>query len=136
MKDLTLKELQEAPPVVMYVYMAAVSKIPIGSQILNEAMEKHPEYFPEETELGLKWKAVPEYVQQNYHKELFNLYEEIEKDNPVQEKGLMFFAQNPGAMEKSMAFHKDTRGRYLVKAKEIHQKYLSSYGIPFNNNLI
>lgn len=55
MKVLSGKELWDAPSIVQFIYVMSVAKQPLGSQMIEEAMSKHPEYFQDELEHRRKW---------------------------------------------------------------------------------
>ena len=60
MKDLTYKELLEAPAKVRFLYTMAVAKQPVGSQMIEDAIKESPEYFPDELEHRRKWELIPQ----------------------------------------------------------------------------
>lgn len=131
-KTLTNKQFEEAPAEVQNVYIHALCKIPIGTSNFNEAVEKYPEYFPEETELRRKWAAVPQEIQDTYWEEYKKLDKEIYKDVPHKGKGLLFFANNPKEdKEHSIAWNKANEKSKPLK-RALHNKYFSKYGIKWN----
>ena len=50
MKYLTLDEFCKAPVLVQFLYAKAMMQQPVGMEMINEGIEKHPEYFPDEIE--------------------------------------------------------------------------------------
>lgn len=58
MKPLTEDELLKAPEIVQHIYICSLWSIPIGSGLYKEALDKYPEYFPEEIKRREKWLSV------------------------------------------------------------------------------
>jgi hypothetical protein len=48
MKDLTQKELEAAPMIVQHIYVSSMCNTGVSLSLVEEAIKKHPEYFPEE----------------------------------------------------------------------------------------
>lgn len=44
-KHLTRHELEMAPSIIAFVYLCAISGMPLGGDMINEAMRDYPEYF-------------------------------------------------------------------------------------------
>ena len=44
-KALTEKELQQAPDLIKFVYLAAISNIPLGNEMITRAETEYPEYM-------------------------------------------------------------------------------------------
>lgn len=80
MKDLTVKEFEDAPVNVQYIYMCAVLKQPIGLDTYEDAIKEHPEYFPDEIKHRKKSEKIPQEVHDAYFEERYKLEEEIFKD--------------------------------------------------------
>ena len=131
MKKLTYQELQKAPTIIQYIYMASVSKIPIGASTVDEAIKKHPEYFPDEVEHRRKWDLIPEEVHQAYNKEMSEMMDKIYEDMPEQ-KGMFAWSKDPeGYKEWEDKFY-ECREKEKPLSKHIHEKYYSKYGIEWN----
>lgn len=130
MKKLTEKELQEAPNDVQYVYMCSIINHPIGINTYQEAVKKHPEYFPEEVEYNKKWNLIPQEVHDSYWKEYLELDKEIMKNVPPS-KGIFGWAKDPEGLNEweKTYYEAEEKGRPL--RKELHQKHYSKYGIDF-----
>lgn len=62
MKDLSYAEFEKAPSKVQFLYVAAIMKQPVGSQMIEDAIKDHPEYFPDELEHRRKWAAIPKHA--------------------------------------------------------------------------
>jgi len=129
MKDLTAKEFDEAPDLIQYTYTMCALKQPLGSSIIDEAIEKYPEYFPDEVEQQKKWASVPQQVKDAYFEEYQKLLEDIYKDVPHVGKGILFYATHPEEdAEHSKGWDEATKkGQPLLKA--LHDKYFGKYGI-------
>lgn len=136
MKELTWKELQEAPGIVQFIHIASYSKTPIGMQIYEEAIRTYPDYFEEEVELRKKWDAVPQYVEDEYFKAMAKMRSHYMSKSPHSGKGLMFFIQNPDAFLESRNYDTAQRPAMIREAKEIHKEFLASFNIPFNTDFI
>lgn len=59
MRTLKAKEFYDAPAMVQHIYMCALMDQPIGCDLYNEAIEKYPEYFPDEVEHKKNPKIYP-----------------------------------------------------------------------------
>ena len=124
LEELTWERLENAPSLVQFIWACSINKRPIGMSLYDEAIEKHPEYFPEEVEHRRKWDLIPEEVHEAYRKEYWEMVNEIEKDLP-EKTGLM------GAVFND-EYHKEwSKLQPLIreKEKEIHNKHYKKYGI-------
>ncbi len=90
MKDLSVKEFEDVPSKVKYIYMCAVMKQPIDSTIYEDAIKEHPEYFIEEVEHSRKLDAIPQEVHDPYFKEYHKIDEELFSDIPHKGMGVCF----------------------------------------------
>lgn len=136
MKDLTYKELMEAPAIIQFVYLQSAANNPLGSSIIDEAMKDYPQFFKEELELKRRWDAVPEYIKEAYFNEMMLVRKHYDEKTPHYGKGLLFFIQNREAFNEQMDAQKEQRANIKIDASHIHNKYLASFGIPFNEDLI
>lgn len=80
MRTLTTAELDSAPTEIQFLYTCGVMKIPVGTSIVNKAMEQHPEYFPDEIENKKKWEMVPKSATDEYFKEYHEIWKDHYKD--------------------------------------------------------
>jgi len=132
MKNLTHKELKDAPSEVQYLYMCSVMNHPIGSSIYEETIKKHPEYFPDEIEHRKKWEAIPKEVHDAYWKEYWKIDKEIYKDVPHRGKGILFYAQNPKEYAEYKEAFDAARKKALPLHEALHRKFYSKYGIEWH----
>lgn len=58
--------INDIPNEVLFVWAASAAGNPIGWETYNNAVEKYPEYFPEEVEYRKKWAKVPEEIKNKY----------------------------------------------------------------------
>jgi hypothetical protein len=84
MKRLTYNELLAAPIDVQHLFVAAMLDKPVGSTIMERAIENHPEYFPEERFLRDNKDKIPDEV----HAAYWERYNELMNSKPG------FFEQN------------------------------------------
>lgn len=82
MKNLSWDEIKDAPPIIGQVYMCGMMNIPIGSSIYEKAIQKHPEYFPEEVEHRKKWDSVPQQIKDAYSAELYKILDKYREAAP------------------------------------------------------
>lgn len=61
------KSINDIPNEVLAVWAASFGGY-IGAEQLNNAIEKYPEYFPEEVEHKRKWDSVPQELKDRYFK--------------------------------------------------------------------
>jgi hypothetical protein len=131
MKNLTVDEFMNAPHIVQYVCMSGITGNPIGANTLNEAIENHPEYFPDEIEHRRKWNAIPQEVHDAYLKDRVLLDVEISNNIPPS-RGICGWIDDPeGYEEWTLALCKAT-ATYSPKRKEIHDKHYAKYGIEYS----
>lgn len=133
MKNLTDKELQDAPATIKFLYWSAKSDIYISSQMLEEAMRDYPEYFPEEIEYKRKWALIPQSVHDAYWLERHKQIEDIYKDMPPN-KGIIGWASDKSGNDYNIWNDTYKKLREIEKplAEALHKKYYSQYGIDFN----
>lgn len=130
MKKLTEQELCDAPRLIQHIYTFGFLEKPIGLSTYEEALEKYPEYFPQEIEHRKKWDAIPQKVHDDYWQEYTELNKIIMKDLP-ESKGISYYMDNMDEFyewdNKSKELKK--KGRHLYK--QLHEKYYSKYGIEY-----
>ncbi len=131
MKDLTQKELFEAPELIQRIYFRGLTKEPISSDWLNEAIENHPEYFQEEIEASEKWAVIPQSVHDEYWRERREIEDEIMKHVPPS-KGIMWSLQNPDEYAEWYKAWKDADDKMEPIRERLHKKFYSKYGIKWN----
>jgi len=131
MKDLTYKELLEAPARVQFIYTMAMAKQPVGSQIIEDAIKESPEYFPDELEHRRKWALIPQQVHDDYWKEREILRAEMYKEMPPS-KGILGWIDDPkGYEEWNIAYEKCSKAEKPFAAA-LHKKFYGQYGIEWN----
>ena len=123
MKNLTPIEFENAPSIVIFLYLCETLKKPVGSKILEQALEEHPEYFPDIVEHRAKWDKIPQQIHDDYEKEYLELDKELHKDLPPS-KGSLYYIQNPEESEKI-----NKKAEPLRKA--LHDKYYAEYDIEY-----
>lgn len=131
MKYLSATQLQKAPPIVQYVYIASFMNQPVGGRTMDDAIEQYPDYFPEEVERMRKWELIPQEVHDNYWKEYGNIDDELFKDVPTSE-GLIAWCDNT---EKYQIWNKAwniANEKAKPLREKLHEKYYSKYGIEWN----
>jgi len=131
MKNLTIKQLQEAPSIVQYLYIAGVTKQSVGSKIIDEGIEKYPEYFPDEVEYRRKWALVPQEVHDNYWKEYWDIEKELFKDVPPNE-GLMAMCNNTEKYQTWNKMWNIANEKAKPLRKKLHEKFYSKYEIEWD----
>jgi len=131
MKDLTTKEFFEAPSRVQYIYTMGMMKQPIGSSLYNEAIEEHPEYFPDVIEHRKKWAVIPQKTHDDYWEEYWALDKEIMKDVP-DSKGIVYWASNPSDYVEWNKKYTKAKEQGKPLYQELHKKFYSKYGIEWN----
>jgi len=118
MKDLTFDEAKAAPSIVMALYALGVAKMPVSSSMLTEAMEKHPEYFPDEIAYQKKCQKVPQFVWDAYHKEVAKAFKEAYAGI---ETGIVAIARTD--------LIKTASAEYQKRSRVISEEYLGKYGL-------
>ena len=135
MKNLNDKEFKEAPNSIQILYCKSIANYPVGSEELKKAIEEFPDYFPEEIEHEKKWNSIPESIHEEYWKEMEALRKEIFKDLP-EGRGIFFWINNPTKLKNWQEQYEKLKIKGLPKAKKLHQKFYSSYGIEWNENTL
>lgn len=130
MKNLTEKELLEAPGIVQSIYMIASMNRPIGTSTINKAIKDHPEYFPEEVEHREKWKTIPQEVHDNFEKEFLELDKKLMKDVPPS-KGIVSWINNPEEHQEWNKKFTEAKEKGKPLHKKLHEKHYSKYGIEW-----
>lgn len=128
MKDLTTKEFFEAPSRVQYIYIMGIMKQPIGSSLYNEAIEEHPEYFPDVIEYRKKWVVIPQKAHNDYWEEYWVLDKEVMKNVP-DSKGIVHWASNPSDYVEWNKEYTKAKEKGKPLYQELHKKFYSKYGI-------
>lgn len=133
MKDLTYKELLEAPARVQFLYTMAIAKQPVGSQMIEDAIKESPEYFPDELEHRRKWALIPQTVHDEYWAEREQLRTECYKAMPPS-KGISGWAMDESKEDYNNWNTAYQKCREIEKplAEAIYKKYYGQYGIEFN----
>jgi hypothetical protein len=131
MKDLTIEELEKAPFEIQYLYIMGISNQSVGITIFEEAIEKYPEYFPDEVEYRKKWALIPQEIHDAYWKEYWKLDKEIYKDIPPS-KGLMYLINNTDEAKEWKKKWNSANKKAEPLKKKLHKKYYSKYGIKYN----
>lgn len=139
-----IKDFNEAPRNVQYIWMMASIGQPIGVTFYNETLEKYPEYFQEEIEYQEKWKAIPKEVKDAYHKELYNwgdqkitpgkgLFELMKEAEPqvIKPLALEDIPSALEAMREREERRKSEEKKEKQRRKELFDKYFSEYGIKY-----
>ncbi len=125
------KKFDNAPHLVKFIQMAAMSGTPIGASLYDEAIEKHPEYFPKEVELKRKWESIPENIMLCYKKECEFAHEEAYKGLP-ENKGLVYWVNNKEEFTRFYTLLGECSEKHKELLRQINEKYLKPYGIPFD----
>lgn len=138
MKELTTEEFSEAPNRVQYIHMCAHQNIPIGMSILDEAIDKYPEYFPDEVEHIRKWAAVPEELKDEYFKKCAEIHREVFADAPqCPNKGLLHMIRDPEGQKEMKAWEESNKIRFPKKEKlkdQLYDKMFGKYGLKAKIN--
>lgn len=129
MKNLTEKELLEAPEKVRHIYVCALSGVPVGVRMYEEAFSNYPEYFPDEVVYRKKYDAIPQSVHDAYFAELNEKVKDIYKDVPNKGVGFMFFVNNYKEYKKTSAAYAEARKIEKKIEEKLMKKYYSQYGI-------
>ena len=131
MKDLTYKELLEAPAKVQLLYTMAMAKQPVGMKMLEDAIADHPEYFPDELEHRRKWALIPQQVHDDFWKEREILRTEMYKEMPPS-KGILGWINDPKGYEEWNIAYEKCRKAEEPLAAALHKKFYGQYGIEWN----
>ena len=133
MKNLTYKELLEAPARVQFLYWMASTKQPVGSQMIEDAIKESPEYFPDELEHRRKWALIPQCVHDEYWAGKEKLRTECYKDMPPS-KGIIGWAFDESGDDYNNWNTAYQKCREIEKplAEALHKKYYGQYGIEYN----
>lgn len=128
MKDLTDKEFFEAPNKVQYIYMAAMMNQPIGSNIYEDAIKEHPEYFPDEVEYRRKWDAIPQDVHDKYWEEYWKLDKDVMKNVPPS-KGIFGWIDDQEGYAEWNKKWTEANEKAKPLREALHKKFYSKYNI-------
>lgn len=131
MKDLTYKELVEAPTNIKYIYLMALSKQAVGSKIIEDAISEYPEYFPDELEHRRKWALIPQQVHKEYWKERESLRTRIYKELPPS-KGIIGWSKDPKGYKRWLEAYEKCRKVEEPLAAALHKKFYNQYNIEWN----
>lgn len=131
MKDLTEKEFLESPGKVQYIYMMGVIEQPISLGTYEDAIQEHPEYFPDETERRKKWNAIPKAVHDKYWEEYWRIHKEIMKDIPPSKGIVGCINDQEGYGEWEKKWTEANKKRNLL-LESLHKKFYSEYGIEWS----
>ena len=73
---------KETPSLVSFLEIMAHTGTPVGSKLLEEAIEKHPEYYAETVEQRRKLALVPAEVHTDYSKDMGVLFDTLRISQP------------------------------------------------------
>ena len=130
MSSMRFADMKPMPPLVMFIQVCGAMGIPIGSSTLEEAITKHPEYFPEEVENREKWNKVPVKVMEEYLDE----FRELEKrtcGDIFNGKGLLYYIEHPEEAHRNHVEYDQRLRQSKPEFKALHEKYFAAYGLPF-----
>lgn len=133
LKELTTEEFKNLPVLMLHLYVSAAIKWPVSTTMSEEALEKYPEYYPEEVEYRRKWALVPQHVHDEYLKEMAILKDKIYKDLPPS-KGILGWANDPKGYKEFSDKWNECMMIELPFAKELHSKFYAEYGIEWRGN--
>lgn len=128
LEEMTIDDFNNAPYLVQYIYACSINNYPIGISMYDEALENHPEYFPDEVEHKRKWDAIPQIVHDNYFEEFWEKKKEIEKDLPPA-TGIVGYMNNDEYHKK----REKLQPKVNKMEKNLHKKHYSKYGIKFKS---
>lgn len=123
----SLEELFNLPNDVLQIWVKNSIGQPIGSGLLERAIENHPEYFPEEVEHRRKYNLIPESVHIDYFEEYFRRESEILKDQPYRVMGILYYAEHPDHYKACRDFAKMKEPELAALKEELEKKYYSPY---------
>lgn len=90
MRDLTSKELSEAPLIIQEIYTSMISKKPVKAGIYLKAVNDYPQYFPEsknineELNRNISWhNARYKRCGRQYPKTILNIEGHIHHNSPI-----------------------------------------------------
>lgn len=119
MRPITVQELRKSPPLVRTLYTMCMCNVPISPKMMDEAIEKHPYYFPDEIKAREEWDSIPLETHEAFNKDLAQAHERIFKDT----KPVGFLSQAQGITPADMqAFDKATE-RFYEAFREISIKH-------------
>jgi len=130
MNSMKFADMKPMPPLVLLVQMCGALGIPIGSGTYEEAITKHPEYFPEEVENREKWNKVPVKVMEDY----LNEFRELEKrifGDIYNGKGLFYYIDHAEEARKNQVEYNQRAIQSKPEFKALHEKYFAAYGLTF-----
>jgi hypothetical protein len=132
MKNLTVKEFEEAPSKIQLLYMCAHLKRPVGSELIESAIKEFPEYFEELIAHRKNWASIPQSVHEEYKKECRVVHDRIFKDLPKEGRGILYQIEHPEEASKYMNLYSQYQEEAIPFYREIHKKHYGKYKIDFN----
>lgn len=110
MRPISVQEFRKSPPLVRTLYTMCMCNVPVSPTMMDEAIEKHPYYFPDEIKAREEWDSISLETHEKFNKELSEAHETIFKDT----KPVGFISQAEGNItpEDMEAFNKATERFY------------------------
>lgn len=130
MKSIPLNEILEAPLTVREVYFSVIVGMPVSASKYKQAINNHPQYFPDEVEHKRKYDLIPQSVHDAYLKELQETIGVIHADLP-KTGGWLSLINNSGESDKWHSEYDKIRKKEKAELKRLHEKYYSKYGIKY-----
>jgi len=118
-----MKKSKDLPALVEYIHLMGVMKIPIGSSLFDEALEKHPEHFPEHVARRKAWDSIPQEVHDLYSNECAIERKKADKDRPHPNGGVIHMMECAKCMAHSKKYSQIMR----EVENKLHQKYYEKY---------
>jgi hypothetical protein len=75
-------QIKKTPSLVSFLEIMAHTGTPVGSKLLEEAIEKYPEYYAETVEQRRKLALVPAEVHTDYSKDMGVLFDTLRISQP------------------------------------------------------
>lgn len=123
--------MEDIPGIIQFLWAASVSKMPVGTKMLDEAMEKHPEYFTEELEYRRKMALVPQQVHDAHIEDLISMSTWRSSELPNTSKGLWYYSQHPDEYQDYWEASKELDKQYDFEEMErlLWNKHYEAYDL-------
>lgn len=125
MQHLTEKQFEKAPKIVQSIYVLTLLNQPVPGSVMNEAMERYPDYFQEEIQYKKIWEAIPQSVKDAYFDELHKALAHSFPDN----KGILYWINHQLEFQEYQKKYEEIRKQNEQIRKDIHKKHFEKYGL-------
>lgn len=130
MDDLTIEQLEKAPPEIIWLRDMGMANMPIGCSTYQTIKEKYPEYFLEELQRTAIYESIPQEVQNTHDAELESARKYYSLEMPVS-KGILHWIDNPEELKEWEDAYFPLATKLREAEKNIWNKYYLPYGLKF-----